>query len=220
MTTAAALEITRWYLAGFFLLVAGFYTVRLVVPRLRSGIRYVTHGRAGTLHWWLYLTFRVFRVTILAAMILRVPWPAFDSYLVPFSALTAAPLMIAGDILLATGFGFVLYCHAFMAEAWRSGIPQGQAPRLITDGPFRWSRNPIFLGVQVAQVGFFLAFPSLFTAVCLFVGLAVIQMQVRLEERHLTTAMGPAYRTYCHETTRWLRIRPAPAVATSSGPPA
>ena len=220
MTTALAIEITRWYLAGFFLFVAGFYTSRLLLARLRRGSSLVTYGRPGSLHWWLSLTFRVFRITILGLMVARVPWSGVDAMLLPCPALLIAPIVIAGDILLAASFGFVLYCHAFMGEAWRSGIAEADLPPLITNGPFRWSRNPTFLGIQGAQLGFFLALPSVFTFICLVVGVTVMQLQVRLEERHLAAAFGQAYRDYCDRTPRWFRLLPARACMTSFRPSA
>ena len=220
MTTLAAIEVSRWYLAGFFLVVAGFYTVRLLLARHKTGFSHVTHGRRGTLHWWLALTFRVFRVTILGLMVARVPWPQLDAYLLPCPALMTAPLVIAGDVLLAVSFGFVLYCNDFMGKAWRSGIPESGAPPLITDGPFRWSRNPMFLGIQCAQFAYFLALPSVFTFLCLVVGVAVIQIQRRLEERHLAAVFGQAYQDYCEQTPRWLRLLPPLASVASSRPSA
>ena len=131
-----------------------------------------------------------------------------------------APVIIAGNILLASSFGFVIYCNVFMGRAWRSGVPDSQIPPLITDGPFRWSRNPAFLGVQAAQFGFFLALPSVFTFVCLLVGVTVIQMQVRLEERHLAATFGQAYERYKGGTPRWLGVTPCPADAAPSRPSA
>ena len=218
MTTPAAIEITRWYLAGFFLFVAGFYGCRLLLARFVGRQPRVTYGRPGTQHWWLSLTFRVFRSLILGLMIARIPWPGLDSLLLPCPALMIAPVIIAGDILLASSFGFVIYCNLFMGKAWRSGVPESRIPPLITDGPFRCSRNPAFLGVQAAQLGFFLALPSVFTFVCLVVGVAVIQMQVRLEERHLAATFGRAYQRYRETTPRWLRIMPCLADAASSRP--
>ncbi len=209
MTTQAAIEISRWYLAGFFLFVAGVYLLRLVLARRGPVQRHVNYGPPGSIHWWLSLSFRVFRVTILGVFLARVSWPEMDVGLVPFPSFTSATTVIAGDVLLAACFGLVIYCNLYLGAAWRSGIPEGKPPSLITDGPFAWSRNPTFLGVQGAQLGLFLTFPSLFTLICLAAGWFVIQVQVRLEERHLAATVGPAYQAYCDETPRWLRLWPA-----------
>ena len=216
--STVVIEATRWYLAGFFLFVAGFYGCRLLLARQRQGFSCVTYGRPGTLHWGLSLNFRVFRAAILILMVARVPWPSLDAFLLTCPPMTIAPVILAGNILITAGFGFVLYCQAFMGRAWRSGIPEEAVPPLITDGPFQWSRNPIFLGIQCGQLGFFLALPSVFTFVCLVVGVTVIQMQVRLEERHLATTFGEAYRRYQDATPRWLRLSPNSSDTAASNP--
>jgi protein-S-isoprenylcysteine O-methyltransferase Ste14 len=61
-------------------------------------------------------------------------------------------------------------------------------------------RHPIFLGVHIGQVGLALAWPSVFTAVCLVVGFAVIQIQARVEEARMAKAFGPAYAAYKRRT--------------------
>jgi protein-S-isoprenylcysteine O-methyltransferase Ste14 len=62
----------------------------------------------------------------------------------------------------------------------------------------------MFLLIQLAQFGFFLSLPSVFTLVCLVVGMAAIHAQARLEERHLAAHHGEAYRRYRETTPRWL----------------
>lgn len=94
-----------------------------------------------------------------------------------------------------------------MADDWRSGIDEVRPGRLITEGPFAWSRNPIALLVQTAQLGLFLSLPSVFTLVCLVVGVWVMQSQVRLEEADLERRLGDAYRAYKARTPRWLGRR-------------
>jgi len=113
-------------------------------------------------------------------------------------------VVIAGNVLMTGCFIFVLYVHGRMGPAWRSGVHAKLPERLITTGPFAWTRNPMFLGVQGAQLGYFLSFPSLFTLVCLIVGVIVLRMQVRLEEAQLRAAFGHAYDDYRRRVPRWL----------------
>jgi protein-S-isoprenylcysteine O-methyltransferase Ste14 len=62
----------------------------------------------------------------------------------------------------------------------------------------------MFLLIQAAQVGFLLSLPSVFTLVCLLVGMVAIHAQARLEERHLEARHGEAYARYRAKTPRWL----------------
>jgi protein-S-isoprenylcysteine O-methyltransferase Ste14 len=65
----------------------------------------------------------------------------------------------------------------------------------------------MMLCVIVAQVGLFLALPSLFTLVCLVLGVWAVNAQVGVEERLLRQRFGEDYDTYVSHTPRWLIYR-------------
>lgn len=150
------------------------------------------------------MLFRAFRFTIWMACVLRFFFPGLDSYLGIFVALNRWPIVLAGDILLTAGFLFTVATHFSMGNQWRSGIDPAGPDRLITDGFYRFSRNPMFLGVATAQVGFLLALPSVFSAVCLLVGLYALRSQALAEEAHLANAFPGPYRHYRDHVRRWL----------------
>ncbi len=83
----AAADFTRWFLALFFLSVAAFYTVRIIVAKRQIGASPVYTGKFGTLHWTTHSVFRVFRVLILGVCLARLAWPDFDTYLLIFDDL-------------------------------------------------------------------------------------------------------------------------------------
>lgn len=199
-----AVAFTRWFLAVYFLAVAAFYTVRILAERARTGASPVFSGTPGTAHFATHTTFRVFRVAILAACCARMAWPGFDTYLGPLPALWHPAVMLLGDALLLASFVTVLCIHFYLGEDWRSGVRPGGEARLITSGPFAVSRNPMMLFVIAAQIGLFLALPSVFTLVCLAAGVWAVLAQVRVEERMLGARYGAAYEAYVDRTPRWL----------------
>lgn len=203
----AAAEFARWFMALYFLGVAGFYTVRILAEKRRSGTSPVFAGSPGTPHWLTHLTFRVFRIAILLVCLVRLAWPEFDRFLVPFAALWHPAVLVAGDALLVAGFSAVLLLHFAMGSDWRSGIHADDRTRPITTGPFAVSRNPMTLGVIAAQIGLFLALPSLFTLICLAFGVAAVIAQVGVEERLLRQRFGSEYEAYAARTPRWLGFR-------------
>ena len=101
MTTV---DFARWFLALFFLGVAAFYTIRIVILKHRIGKSPVFDGQFGTLHWSTHATFRLFRVLILGVCLVRLAWHEFDGYLIPFDALWHPLVLIAGVGLLFTSF--------------------------------------------------------------------------------------------------------------------
>jgi protein-S-isoprenylcysteine O-methyltransferase Ste14 len=203
----SAVDFTRWFLALFFVGVAAFYTVRIIVAKRRMHASPVFSGERGTLHWATHTVFRVFRVFILGVCLVRLAWPGLDRYLVTFDALWRPVVLVLGCSLLVGSFLAVILIHYYMGEEWRSGTRAEDRTRLITTGPFTVSRNPMMLCVIVAQVGLFLALPSLFTLVCLVLGVWAVNAQVGVEERLLRQRFGEDYDTYVSHTPRWLIYR-------------
>ncbi|GAC1525441.1 MAG: hypothetical protein NVS2B4_01420 [Ramlibacter sp.] len=83
--------------------------------------------------------------------------------------------------------------------------PFGASSALCTDGPFRFSRNPIYLGDWFVLFGvasiLSSAWPLLFAPV---IWLVIRYGVIRHEEAHLKCCFGEAYREYQERVRRWL----------------
>lgn len=197
-------DATRGYLAIFYTIVALFYTVRIITLKRITGREHVYHGKLGSANWWHHKTFNVFRVTIWAVCVARWMYPGIDEYLGIFSSMSVSWLILLGDVLLAVGFTWTVLVHLTLGHHWTSGI-NGKGPNvLITKGIYRFTRNPIFLGVLVSQFGFWLALPSWFSLICLVFGVTIIMRQTYEEEHHLALRFPNEYFRYRSEVRRWL----------------
>ncbi|MBQ4833527.1 isoprenylcysteine carboxylmethyltransferase family protein [Pseudoalteromonas sp. MMG010] len=204
MPVGEVVEFTRVYLAAFYTFVAVFYTFRIVSKnRVISG-GVVFEGEKYCQNWWNHLTFRFFRVVIWLICVARLFYPELDQYLGHLTIGNNVTLLALGSVLLTIGFALSMWVHFNMATLWRSGIdPQGPA-QLKTNGLYRYSRNPMFIGVAIAQWGFFLAMPSVFTLVCLVIGFAALRSQISTEEAHLLQRFQSTYLRYLQSVPRWL----------------
>lgn len=109
-----------------------------------------------------------------------------------------------GWTLLVGSLAWMATAQAQMGRSWRIGIDHQGSPPLVDRGLFARSRNPIFLGLRLNLVGLVLIFPNAATLALAVVGEALMQVQVRLEEEHLSKALGQPYARYRSCVPRWL----------------
>ena len=150
------------------------------------------------------MTFRWFRAAIWLICVTRLFAPSIDAGLVIFTPMYVAPVLMSGVALLCLGFSIALVSHQQLGQAWRSGIDPSGPKSLQQSGLYRFSRNPMYIGVMTAQLGFFLALPSLFTLVCLIIGVSALVRQVNAEEDHLRETLPTEYKDYSAHVPRWL----------------
>jgi protein-S-isoprenylcysteine O-methyltransferase Ste14 len=91
---------------------------------------------------------------------------------------------------------------------WRAGttlMPNRPASRLVVEGPYRFSRNPMYLGLTTLYLGVALMLNSVWVLALLPGVLLLLQTGViRREERYLEGAFGPGYQAYRTRVRRWL----------------
>lgn len=88
----------------------------------------------------------------------------------------------------------------------KTGIrPFTPATVLVTDGPYRFTRNPMYLGLDAMLTGLALLLNSAWAlAVVPCIAMVLHFRFVLREERFLEDAFGQAYREYCGRVRRWL----------------
>ena len=202
--SSAIIEFTRVYLAVFYSGVAAFYALRITAKKRAGTCEVVFPGEHYSSTWWNHMLFRFFRFAIWMVCLFRLFFPSVDTYLGLFAALNIWPIVLAGNLLLTAGFFFTVVIRFSLGSQWRSGIDPAGPKNLRTDGFYRFSRNPMFVGIAVAQFGFMLALPSVFSAVCLIVGLYTLHNQTIAEEVHLLRLFPEDYRHYMNHVRRWI----------------
>lgn len=83
--------------------------------------------------------------------------------------------------------------------------PFGEPAALVTDGPYRFTRNPLYLSLALLLLAtaVFLGSATPFIVVPAFIAL-ITSLFIRHEEAKLLAAFGEAYREYCRRVRRWL----------------
>jgi protein-S-isoprenylcysteine O-methyltransferase Ste14 len=127
---------------------------------------------------------------------------------------TPEAVIIAGE-LVAVGFAIWLLVSVLFLGRCFGILPEARG--LVTRGPYRIIRHPVYLGEVGACAGLALAAPSLRNLAAVLAVIAAQLVRMRLEERALTEAF-PAYADYARVTPRLVpRLRLDLRIARPSG---
>lgn len=115
------------------------------------------------------------------------------------------PGRVAGALLVLGGLGLMAAAVLQMARHRTTVIPHRQPAALVTDGIFRLSRNPIYLGDALILAGAMLWWRSSLGLLLVPVFMALIQRRFILaEETRLAAAFGTAFAAWSTRTRRWI----------------
>jgi|SRR3981081_675077 protein-S-isoprenylcysteine O-methyltransferase Ste14 len=106
--------------------------------------------------------------------------------------------LVIGVILVA--WGMVTFRRARTAI-----IPIHSASRLVIEGPYRYTRNPMYTGMTIAYIGLAALMDSAWPLIVLpLVLIALVRMVISREEAYLSYAFGVEYSAYQARVRRWL----------------
>jgi len=109
-----------------------------------------------------------------------------------------------GSILLIFCLALIIHSQNQMKSSWRIEIDSSNKAELITEGIFKYSRNPIFLALRASYFAMFLIIPCPYSLFVFLMGDICFQLQVRKEEQYLQDIYGEEYRNYSSHVRRWL----------------
>ena len=114
-------------------------------------------------------------------------------------------LVWVGDLLVLAGTGLAFSAASQFMRAHTTLDPHGSVIEIVTSGPYRFSRNPIYLGFVCLLIGFpfiFRSYWGLILSPVLMVSL--YQLVVKHEETYLEKKFGDMYTSYTSRVRRWL----------------
>lgn len=124
---------------------------------------------------------------------------------IPLAQITPDAVGVWGQVLVFFGFSLVFMSAQMFKKARTPLKPFVPVNAVITTGPFRYSRNPLYLGMFVMLAGWALYLGGLtpwFFAV-LFIA-AICRYWVPMEEVQMEREMGVPYLKYKTQVRRWL----------------
>jgi protein-S-isoprenylcysteine O-methyltransferase Ste14 len=107
--------------------------------------------------------------------------------------------------LLAWGYLQYRWVGRYRARLGGGGPGISVPPeRIVAEGPYRWVRNPMYLGHLIFLAGLALLLHSWLGAALFVAHAAWFHGRVRDDERRLEGLFGDAYRQYCARVKRWI----------------
>jgi protein-S-isoprenylcysteine O-methyltransferase Ste14 len=112
---------------------------------------------------------------------------------------------IVGSVMLVVGLGLMASGLVTFGSNRTAVIPHRPARLLVRSGPYRYTRNPMYLGLTCAYIGLSIVLNWAWPFVVLPIVLIVLTTTViRREEGYLRAAFGADYDDYCRQVRRWL----------------
>ncbi len=123
----------------------------------------------------------------------------------PMAVLPQGPRYAAGIGVIALSLALAFSAFRQFRRHKTSFKPHEPSTALITEGPYRYSRNPMYLALSLLYAGLSIAAAGPWTLALLAPLLVVLHYGVILrEERYLERKVADAYRRYKSSTRRWL----------------
>jgi protein-S-isoprenylcysteine O-methyltransferase Ste14 len=198
-------EFLKIFLPVYFLVfIAAAFGYRIYITWKRTGIKPYFLGKPDSLHGIMGILIIVGVLTCLTVALIYSFSTSLYQTFGPIASMQRNDLNLFGVFLLLISLAWIVFSQAQMGASWRIGVDESQKTDLITMGVFRFSRNPIYLGMAVTLIGLFFVLPTLTTLSLLVGGIATIHLQILLEEQDLQKKHGQVFTDYAKKVRRWI----------------
>jgi len=127
------------------------------------------------------------------------------SYLFPTPLLSPTTALVIGLVLLISGVITLLLAFQGMIQHKTTIHPKGATTAIVSNGLYRYTRNPMYLSLTLIYVGVSVATNAWWGLLLLIPLLLVVQKGiVEREEQYLTQKFGEEYLSYKSQVRRWL----------------
>ncbi len=130
---------------------------------------------------------------------MALPWQAAFS-----NSVISSKLAWLGVFICFIAYLLTLYCWHYMGNSWRIGIDPKEKNQLITDGPFKYIRHPIYALSMLLMLGSIMCVQTNSMLVLFCIHWTIFTLEAIREERYLSKIYGETYQNYMNQTNRFL----------------
>ena len=129
---------------------------------------------------------------------------ACNTYL-PGARFTSLVWQGVGGIAILVGLALLVVAGGLFKRAGTDLVPFKNVSALVTDGVYRFTRNPMYLGMALVLLGTALTVGASTALIVPPVFMVIIQVRFIVpEEEMLRGIFGDEYEAYCGQVRRWL----------------
>ena len=140
-------------------------------------------------------------LTIIAGYLLGRFFPIVDDFLLP----APARYWVGSGIVVAAGLALGWWPIRLFSATEQDARPWTATPEIIVSGPYRITRNPMYLMMLLVCLGFSIildeAWVLVLTPIC---AMTIYRIAIRHEEQYLEEKFGDSYRAYKERVRRWI----------------
>jgi protein-S-isoprenylcysteine O-methyltransferase Ste14 len=123
----------------------------------------------------------------------------------PVPAISIPMHLTIGVLLIALGIGIAGAGFAAFKQAGTPVRPGANPTQFVMSGPYRITRNPMYLGLLIFTIGWFFVAASPYFLIPPVIFFWMINFrQIPFEERLMVDRFGESYTAYCKRVRRWL----------------
>jgi protein-S-isoprenylcysteine O-methyltransferase Ste14 len=126
-------------------------------------------------------------------------------WFVPTTFVRGAFRWILGAIFLVAGLALNIGGFVTQKRAGTDPIPFNPSTRIVAHGPYRFSRNPMYIGFALCTLGIAILVDCVWMLLAVPIGLVLIdRLVITREERYLERKFGEEYLSYKRRVRRWI----------------
>jgi len=165
----------------------------------KRGVHVIVFGQTDKSDFFLVPVVLVIAYTVIAKTF---GLPIWGFLIYPFW-ISIEPGWLGLLLCLVSIVGFTCSLLSF-GSSFRVGIDENKPDKLITNGMFAFSRNPVYVCFLLFFIGLFLIHRNITITVGLILFALVIHRQILREEKFLVNYYGTEYNDYCKKVRRYL----------------
>ena len=154
-------------------------------------------GKSHLLHIpvpWVYV------IAYLVGIVIQLVYPILIS-----STLILAITRVLGAVLLVVGVVIIVWAQLIFHKEHTTTDPTQTSLKLITWGPYRFTRNPMYLGLFLTFIGIDGILTFVWSLILLLPVLYYVNwIVIPVEEKQLKKTFGKTYEDYCKKVRRWI----------------